>query len=578
MRRVAVLQVLLMVSATMLCYLPAASADGAETVIGANVTWADDQTVEGTVRIVSGGHLTVNGADATVSDGSSIIIEEGGALTLNHAGLLADNPPTAIASMGYWDESNRSKFMVPGEGIEGAFDVTMMAMNDDSYFGDGAHIGDEVINLNGSSHTFSFEAGAGDVWIGLTGFSSTSVTVASITIEVENGGSTTILGTDLESVNMKTAGDLGFSIQVDGTLSSVDSTVSGGQMTIGGSMSADDSSFDRLGPVLLGSEGTIDLRGVTAFSGSLDDHDVRGGPGSTIYWGDDVSGSGGLIDRWERRVSGQSIQLDAKYVILSVSGIGPSEAIQEIFSDENGTALVDGGRERVVEIGYSDGTVWTEAATIDVITYVTSWNPESSGIGNYGGGPMPLTWDQSIQLNSGTPNIEWESLEIVGDEDTRSTSQSMPVLARIANRGTASALLYFTCDATVASIDEDGNVTETVAAADIGGYQEARIDAGESVEVQFGWRSSVAGQASLTCRILTPLQLVHEDSFGGGSTTTGVMTWTEPVEEDSLPVLPLLAAIIVAVGIAVTTMLRRASDAIVETEEEILSYSQDEDD
>ena len=565
MRRVAAVQVLLMVSATMLCCLPAASADEAETVIGANVTWADDQTVEGTVRIVSGGHLTVHGADATVSDGSSIIIEEGGVLTLNHAGLLADNPPTAIASMGYWDESNRSKFIVPGEGIEGPFDVTMMAMNGDSYFGDGAHIGDEVINLNGSSHTFSFEDGAGDIWIGLIGFSSTSVTVASITIEIENGGSTTILGTELESVNMKTAGEPGFSIQVDGTLSSVDSTVSGGEMTVGGSMSADDSSFDRLGPVLLGNEATIELRGVTSFSGSLDDHDIRGGPGSTIYWGDDVSGSGGLIDRWERRVSGQSIQLDAKYVILSVSGIGPSEAIQEIFSDENGTALVDGGRERVVEIGYSDGTVWTEAATIDVITYVTSWNPESSGIGNYGGGSMPLTWDQNIQLNSGTPNIEWESLEIVGDEDTRSTSQSMPVLARIANRGTASALLYFTCEV-------DG------LEADIGGYQEARIDAGESVEIQFGWRSSVTGQASLTCRILTPLQLVDEDSFGGGLMTTGVMTWTEPVEDDSLPVLPLLAAIIVAVGIAVTTMLRRASDAIVETEEEILSYSRDEDD
>ena len=565
MRRVAALQVLLMVSATMLCYLPAASADEAETVIGANVTWADDQPVEGTVRIVSGGHLTVNGADAAMSDGSSIIIEDGGALTLNHAGLLADNPPTAIASMGYWDESNRSAFMVPGEGIDGPFDVTMLAMDGDSYFGDGAHIGDEAINLNGSSHTFSFEDGAGDVWIGLTGFSSTSVTVASITMVLENGGGMTILGTDLNSVNMKTAGDPGFSIQVDGDLSSVDSTVSGGQMTVSGSMSADDSSFDRVGPVLLGSEATIDLRGATVFSGSLDDHDVRGGPGSTIYWGDDVSGSGGLIDRWERRVSGQSIQLDAKYVILSVSGIGPSEATQEIFSDENGTALVDGGRERVVEIGYSDGTVWTEAATIDVITYVTSWNPESSGIGNYGGGPMPLTWDQSIQLNSGTPNIEWESLEIVGDEDTRSTSQSMPVLARIANRGTASALLYFTCE--VAGLE-----------ADIGGYQEVRIDAGESMEVQFGWRSSVTGQASLTCRILTPLQLVDEDSFGGGSTTTGVMTWTEPAEEDSLPVLPLLAAIVVAVGIAVTTMLRRASDAIVETEEEILSYSRDEDD
>jgi len=54
-------------------------------------------------------------------------------------------------------------------------------------------------------------------------------------------------------------------------------------------------------------------------------------------------------------------------------------------------------------------------------------------------------------------------------------------------------------------------------------------------------------------------------------------TWTEPVEDDSLPILPLLTAIIVGMGIAGMTMLRRgASDAIVETEEEGLSYSQDE--
>ncbi|MCH2267724.1 hypothetical protein [Candidatus Thalassarchaeum betae] len=584
MQRAAVLQASLMISAILLSSIPTASADGPDTVIEANVTWAGDQSVEGTVRIVGGGHLTVDQADLTMADGSSIVIEAGGILTLSHAGLLAANPPTVIASMGYWDEANRSAFKVPGEGIDGPFDVTMLAMNGDSYFGDGAHIGGEAINLgtgdanDGSSHTFSFEDGAGDVWVGLTGFSSTSVTVASITIVVENGGSTTILGTDLESVNMKTAGDPGFSIQVDGTLSSVDSTVSGGQITVSASMNADDSTFDRVGPILLeGSEAAIDLRGATTFSGSLDDHDVRGDAYSTIYWGDDVAGSGGLIDRWERRVSEQSIQLDAKYVILSVGGIGPSEATHEIFSDENGTALVDGGQERVVEIGYSDGTVWSESATIEVISYVTAWNPESSGIGNYGGGSVPLTWEQTITMSSGVPYIEWESLDIEGEESSKSTSQSMPVHARMANRGTASALLYFTCDATVASIDEDGNVTETVAAADIGGYQGGRIEAGESVEMQFGWRGSEAGQASLTCRILTPTQLVDENAFGGGSMTTGVMTWTEPVDEDSLPMLPLLAALVVAMVIAGASMLRRASDAIVETEEEILSYSRDED-
>jgi len=140
----------------------------------------------------------------------------------------------------------------------------------------------------------------------------------------------------------------------------------------------------------------------------------------------------------------------------------------------------------------------------------------------------------------------------------------MPVIAGLANRGTAAALLYFTCE-----------VTETGMEADIGGYQQARIDPGESVEVSFGWRHSQTGDASLTCRILTPTQLVSDDAFGGGSMTTETATWTEPAEDDSLPVLPLLAAIIVAMAIAGATMLRRASDAIVEDGDDS-DYSKDE--
>ena len=141
----------------------------------------------------------------------------------------------------------------------------------------------------------------------------------------------------------------------------------------------------------------------------------------------------------------------------------------------------------------------------------------------------------------------------------------MPVVAGLANRGTAAALLYFTCD-----------VTETGMEADIGGYQQARIESGESIQVSFGWRHSQAGDASLTCRILTPTQLVEDDAFGGGSMTTATASWAEPEEDDSLPVLPLLAAIVVAMAIAGATMLRRASDAIVEDDEEDQEYSEGE--
>lgn len=58
--------------------------------------------------------------------------------------------------------------------------------------------------------------------------------------------------------------------------------------------------------------------------------------------------------------------------------------------------------------------------------------------------------------------------------------------------------------------------------------------------------------------------------------TTATASWAEPEEDGSLPVLPLLAAIVVAMAIAGVTMLRRASDAIVEDDEEESEYSNDE--
>jgi MFS superfamily sulfate permease-like transporter len=59
--------------------------------------------------------------------------------------------------------------------------------------------------------------------------------------------------------------------------------------------------------------------------------------------------------------------------------------------------------------------------------------------------------------------------------------------------------------------------------------------------------------------------------------TTETATWSEPTDDDSIDVVSLLAAIIVAMAIAGFTMLRRASDAIVEDgEDEDSDYSKDE--
>lgn len=570
MRTAALLQTILMISSVLLVSVTVFGEDS-ETVISDNVTWTGEDSVEGAVRIVDGGYLLIENADIKMMAGSSIHIDEGGGLTIWGSTVKSQTPPTAIASMGYWDEDNISRFKVPGDTISGPFQVEMVPMDGDIYYGDVAHIGDEIYNLNGSSHTFNFDEGTEDIWIGLTGYGASPVSVGSITITTQSGSEITTLGSELESVNMRGAGTPGFEIHVEGEMSVKNSALIGAQVFVDGELSADDATFDRVGPILVGDAGKIDLWGSsTSFSGSLDDHDIRAGPYSDIIWPESVSGSGGLIDKWERRISGQTLHLDAKYVILRISGLGPQESDQEIFSDENGTAYINGGNERVVEIGYADGTVWTESATIEIISYETGWNPQTSGIGNYGGGVVNLSWSDSIVLDSGTPYVEWEYLEIPEayggplSDSSKNIGQSMPVLAGLANRGTVAALLYFTCDN-----------TETGMEADIGGYQQARIDPGESVEVSFGWRHTLTGEASLTCRILTPTQLVEDGAFGGGSMTTYTATWTEPVEDDSLPVLPLLAAIIVAMAIAGATMLRRASDAIVEDGDDS-DYSKDE--
>ena len=570
MRTAALLQTILMISSVLLVSVTVFGEDS-ETVISDNVTWTGEDSVEGAVRIVDGGYLLIENADIKMMAGSSIHIDEGGGLTIWGSTVKSQTPPTAIASMGYWDEDNISRFKVPGDTISGPFQVEMVPMDGDIYYGDVAHIGDEIYNLNGSSHTFNFDEGTEDIWIGLTGYGASPVSVGSITITTQSGSEITTLGSELESVNMRGAGTPGFEIHVEGEMSVMNSALIGAQVFVDGELSADDATFDRVGPILVGDAGKIDLWGSsTSFSGSLDDHDIRAGPYSDIIWPESVSGSGGLIDKWERRISGQTLHLDAKYVILRISGLGPQESDQEIFSDENGTAYINGGNERVVEIGYADGTVWTESATIEIISYETGWNPQTSGIGNYGGGVVNLSWSDSIVLDSGTPYVEWEYLEIPEayggplSDSSKNIGQSMPVLAGLANRGTVAALLYFTCDN-----------TETGIEADIGGYQQARIDPGESVEVSFGWRHTQTGEASLTCRILTPTQLVEDGAFGGGSMTTYTATWTEPVEDDSLPVLPLLAAIVVAMAIAGVTMLRRASDAIVEDGDNS-EYSKDE--
>ncbi|MBT3600536.1 MAG: hypothetical protein HN520_01950, partial [Euryarchaeota archaeon] len=127
------------------------------------------------------------------------------------------------------------------------------------------------------------------------------------------------------------------------------------------------------------------------------------------------------------------------------------------------------------------------------------------------------------------------------------------------------ANLYFDCD-----------ITETDIDADIGGYQNARVEPGEQIEVNFGWRNINPGYFSLTCDILTPTQLVNDTAFGGGSISTNSVIWEE-IEEESFNMIPIFIVIIIAIISGGVYFIQKLSIDAEETAEILDEYQNRED-
>ena len=567
-KRIAVLQALIMLM-SFLVVSGFASGQENETTIDTSVIWEGDGgelTCDyDHVRIVMGGELTIR--DSVVDLLCQITIDEGGVLNLEDSHLacgLTDEPnyPSnsdcgyGLKGYGYWDEESRASFKVPNEGIEGDFTMTMHSVGGASYYGSQAFIGDSgPISLNGSSHTFEFSDTDGeDIWIGLIGYGQSPVSVSHVIVEVGNE-EIELTGHYLERMNMMAAGERAYEIMVNGHISMSGSSLEGAKLTIGeyGSLIANDSIFDRVGPILSQGDGSIIRIVNSTFSNSLDDHDVRGTAFSEITWEDSV-GSGGFTDRWERRLVDQKVVFDSKGVIFRVNGMGVDESTSfESFSDDSGEALVNGGGERVVEVGWSNGTTWSESARIEIISYRTGWNPDGSGIDDYGGYSIPLSWNDAQYVSDNTPHVEWSNLEIVLEEGVLEpvgyAGSSVPMRASFTNSGSAPASFYISCE-----------VVETGLDADIGGFQGLVLDAGQTDEMLFDWRGGETGDYSLNCEILTPTQLVSDDSFGGGTFSSGTVSWVESVDDAALPMVSILVALAVSMIIIGVWLVRKSSE------------------
>ena len=515
-------------------------AQPSEIVIDSRVEWIEDRSLEVDLRIVEGGELTLNDLTLDINDGVNIIVESGGILNLQNSHIQDNNPPTALAGYGYWDEDNRSAILIPGSNYDGAFEATFYSGETSTFYGGQAIIeGQDPIDLNGSEFTLSFDSNTEDVWVGLVGYGHQSVHLATVTMTPEIGSSTTYNAIDLEYRNMMGLDQDSETcvLNIAGNADLDEASILGCMVVVDGIMTLHSTTIDRTGPIISNRDAELILSGETTFSMSKDDHDVRAHANSRLHWGDNVVGSGGHTDRWEKIMDSQEVHFDAAGVLFRILNFGQYEITSSTyFSDENGVGVIDSGDSRTVEIGWADGSVWTESASIEILEYRTGWNMDES-MDDYGGSIIPLTWDEVIVIDGNTPQIEFVSVNYQEPTDIVSRGSSgVGMMATIANRGTAPAIVYFTCD-----------VTETGSAAQTTSYPGGLVEAGEEVIIQFTWMNSDVDNASLTCEILTPTQLVDENAFGGGAASSEQITWVDAEDDEEGSILPVGVAFVIGI-------------------------------
>ena len=556
-----------------------------DIIIDEIVEWTTDQEVAQNIHITSVGKLTIS-SSVTFPSSSTITIDEGGEMKLiGSSELISEKRATSLKTLGMIDEGNRSKIIIPSSMYSEEINVIINAEEGALLDGSNVYVGNmEPILMSGMNFSLNIPEGQEDTILSFTGYGQFPI-IKSIILETNNGD-LEYKANELPYQNMLLHGDNGLTINSAGKIEVIEnSTLHGINIISSGEIIVKEGFIKDSSPMILTSDSSSLVIQNSELSGSKDDHYVQAQPFSNINWGSiedgtDVAIKGDLIDRWERIISNQVIIFDSVGVHFSIIGTGPNGALDITnYSGPDGKSVInDGGDFRTIEIGWANGEITTEEAVISIIEYRTAWNKEPSGISNYGpqDGNIELTWEKEIDLTSNNvPYIEWVSLAVNVDnsesENEIRTGVPQQISAVLANRGSAPANLFFDCD-----------VAETGMAADIGGYQNVNIDAGEEVEVFFGWRNSVEGTFGLTCEVLTPTQLVDfekSQAFGGGNMSTQSITWEE-IDEDSFNMIPILIVIIIVMisgGVYFVHNLSRNAEQTAEILENYNKTTENED-
>lgn len=529
------------------------SAENRDTLlIESDITWTEDQVIDGDVRVLNGGMLTIIDAEITFSSESSLIIDDGGAVVLEGSTFTSEKIPTDLAGYGYCDDFNRSTITIDISPYDDDLEIIINSSSWNNFNGATAYIEEDIFMMNNSQFSFSPQTNDNELVIGVCGYGSTPVGISNITI-IHDGLSYLHLASELEYSNMMISGLRHYNLDIYGNFSIHNSSIIGAIVSSTGNINAFSSNFLRSGPVLLNdNNASITLMEKSVFQGSLDDHDIRSMPESNIHWSNDTVGSGDLTDKWERRIKGQYLQFDATWVEYQIKGLYGVDTYTN-FSGNDGKSYIDGGRERIIEIGWSDDNIWAvedtwkEDAIINVIKYRTAWNPENSEISNYGASGIKLTNDKITIIDQNTPDIKWLSLKTEGGEIE--AKGSVVMLGEVLNEGSAAAHFAISC-----YLNSTGESAET------NSYPDVLVEAGEVGEIIFDWRNIKSGNEELKCVILTPMQIVDEYAFGGGNITSETVNWQINEEEEGLSyIMPIIIVIILGIIATGYILINRAN-------------------
>jgi hypothetical protein len=228
------------------------------------------------------------------------------------------------------------------------------------------------------------------------------------------------------------------------------------------------------------------------------------------------------------------------------------------MSVSDGTYIVAGDEAngvRVVEIGYADGTVWTESATISDIEWFTAWGTYSST-----GGPLAKEVNPTIDI----PNLPVVSVSDVDVGTAPTLGKRAYVTVTLQNTGTGHANY-------VAIECYDGEFRADISPA----YPFASVAAGESSEIELRWGHAESGNATLSCKPLTPTQVTVEGLLGGGGADSQDATWS--AADDASGMSPVIISLLVALVVGVMLVAYfSAARGLKDTEVRVIKIERDE--